>query len=64
LGNPQSWHDQQQEQVLTELGATPAGLSDAEVERRIAQYGPNRLPEAPRRSVEPAAQQQVIVTIR
>jgi magnesium-transporting ATPase (P-type) len=50
LGNPQSWHDQRQERVLTELGATPAGLSEAEADARRAQYGPNQLPEPPRRS--------------
>jgi magnesium-transporting ATPase (P-type) len=50
VGNPQSWHDQPQERVLTELGATPTGLSAAEADARRAQYGPNQLPEPPRRS--------------
>lgn len=31
---------------LAALGSTPAGLTAAEAARRLAQHGPNRLPEA------------------
>jgi len=31
--------------VMIRLGSTPAGLSQAEAQRRIAEYGPNALPE-------------------
>ena len=37
------------EQVLERLQATAAGLDAAEAARRREQYGPNRLPEPPRR---------------
>jgi Ca2+-transporting ATPase len=37
--------------LLERLGVRPAdGLSDDEVQRRLAQHGPNRLPEPPRKS--------------
>ncbi|HMM46120.1 MAG TPA: cation-transporting P-type ATPase, partial [Candidatus Macondimonas sp.] len=36
-------------QVLDRLEATAAGLSQTEAARRREHYGPNRLPEAPRR---------------
>ena len=35
--------------VLAALDTTPAGLSASEVAERLARYGENRLPEAPRR---------------
>ena len=35
--------------ALAELNATPAGLSEGEAEARLDRYGPNRLPEPPRR---------------
>jgi calcium-translocating P-type ATPase len=36
--------------VLAALGAAPGGLSEAEAAARLARHGPNRLPEAPRKS--------------
>jgi magnesium-transporting ATPase (P-type) len=51
MSNPQTWHDLSPEQALSELESTPDGLSDAEVDQRRAKYGPNRLPEPPRRSL-------------
>jgi magnesium-transporting ATPase (P-type) len=51
MSNPQTWHDLSPEQALSELESTPDGLSDAEVNQRRAKYGPNRLPEPPRRSL-------------
>ncbi|WP_417594252.1 cation-transporting P-type ATPase [Parasphingorhabdus sp.] len=38
------------EETLNTLEVQPDGLSTAEAARRLAQYGPNRLPEPPRRS--------------
>jgi magnesium-transporting ATPase (P-type) len=34
------------EQVLADLGATPAGLTSAEAAARLGRFGPNRLPSA------------------
>jgi magnesium-transporting ATPase (P-type) len=45
------WHDQSSEAALRKLETTPTGLSQTEAEARLATYGPNRLPEPPRRSV-------------
>jgi Ca2+-transporting ATPase len=39
-------HAEPVEQVLASLESGPDGLTDAEVERRLARYGPNRLPRA------------------
>ncbi|WP_226577238.1 cation-transporting P-type ATPase [Acuticoccus sediminis] len=36
--------------ALTATGASPDGLASDEVRRRLATYGPNRLPEPPKRS--------------
>ena len=36
--------------VFSALVAEPTGLGAHEAERRLAEYGPNRLPEAPKRS--------------
>ncbi|MDO9194908.1 cation-transporting P-type ATPase [Rhodoferax sp.] len=47
----QSWHDLPVESTLAELNTTPAGLSHDEAEARLKSHGPNRLPEAPRRSL-------------
>ncbi|MEZ5888873.1 MAG: cation-transporting P-type ATPase [Xanthobacteraceae bacterium] len=44
-----SWHEQGIEEVLRTLDTTPAGLSDEAVRSRLATYGPNRMPEPPRR---------------
>jgi magnesium-transporting ATPase (P-type) len=45
-----NWHQHSVESALAELNATPAGLSPGEAEARLGTYGPNRLPEPPRRS--------------
>lgn len=51
---PPLWHAEPVPQVVRRLGTDPArGLSAAEAERRLAQHGPNRLPEGER--VHPAA---------
>ena len=43
------WHACSVEQALAELASSVTGLSDAEVARRLARYGPNRLtPPKPR----------------
>ncbi len=44
------WHARPVDAVLAELAATPSGLSTDEAQKRLAVYGPNRLPEPPRRS--------------
>ena len=43
------WHERSPEAALAELNATPAGLTESEARARLARYGPNRLPEPPRR---------------
>ena len=45
-----SWHDRSFESVLSELNATPGGLSHNEALARLKRYGPNRLPQPPRSS--------------
>src|SRR6476659_2475334 len=43
------WHGRTAEEACSELGVDPAvGLEAAEVEKRLAQYGPNKLAEAPK----------------
>jgi len=44
------WHDRPAEAALAELKATSAGLSHDEARARLKTYGPNRLPEPPKRS--------------
>jgi magnesium-transporting ATPase (P-type) len=44
------WHAREIGQVLAELGTSPAGLSRFEAEKRLASFGPNRLPGQRRRS--------------
>lgn len=44
------WHKQTVEDVLRVLKTTPTGLSDEDAQSRLLTYGPNRMPEAPRRS--------------
>src|SRR5512145_822891 len=45
----QTWHALQPEEILTQLATPPeVGLSSAEAARRLEQYGPNQLQEAPR----------------
>jgi magnesium-transporting ATPase (P-type) len=45
-----SWHAKDVELVLQELNVDADGLSDKEAQRRIEEYGPNRLPEAEKES--------------
>ena len=45
-----SWHDKAPQVVLTELNATPSGLSQSEAQARLSAHGPNRLPEPPRQN--------------
>ncbi|WP_176082087.1 cation-transporting P-type ATPase [Paraburkholderia tropica] len=40
---PRAWHNVDADQALADLGTTPEGLDDAEVARRRARYGENRL---------------------
>jgi len=44
------WHARTAEAVLAELKTSASGLGEAEARARLASYGPNRLPEPPRRS--------------
>lgn len=45
-----SWHTISKEHSLEVLDVPAGGLSQAEATRRLAEHGPNRLPEAARRS--------------
>jgi magnesium-transporting ATPase (P-type) len=45
------WHALPVDEVARALDATPTGLSSAEAAARLARFGPNRLPQPPRRSV-------------
>lgn len=47
---PTRWHSLSAENTLERLHAPADGLSHAEASKRLAQDGPNRLPEAVRRS--------------
>jgi Ca2+-transporting ATPase len=45
----QTWHALQADEILAQLATPPdQGLSSAEATRRLEQYGPNQLKEAPR----------------
>ena len=43
------WHAAPADEVMAELEADDRGLTSAEAAARLDRYGPNRLPEAPRR---------------
>ena len=45
------WHALSAAEVAKRLDTTPAGLSSAEAKARLKTYGPNSLPEPPRRSI-------------
>ncbi len=45
------WHVASPEQLLRQVGANQSGLSMDQVARRLAEHGPNTLPEAERRSL-------------
>ncbi|MFZ5759578.1 MAG: cation-transporting P-type ATPase [Thermodesulfobacteriota bacterium] len=47
---PPSWHAVPVDLVMEQLAASPGGLSADEAGARLRRYGPNRLPEPPRRS--------------
>jgi len=47
---PTSLHSVSKNDVLQSLSAIETGLTSAEAARRLAEHGPNRLPEPPRRS--------------
>ncbi|MBM3392113.1 MAG: HAD-IC family P-type ATPase [Betaproteobacteria bacterium] len=49
-GATRTWHTLPVEEALATLDAVPQGLTFAEAERRLAQYGANALPEGRRRS--------------
>ncbi|WP_322486906.1 cation-translocating P-type ATPase [Chloroflexus sp.] len=42
------WHGRDLAEIYTELDSSPAGLTSAEADRRLAQYGPNELQAATR----------------
>jgi magnesium-transporting ATPase (P-type) len=46
-----NWHNKTPQQTLSALNTTPSGLSDAEVKQRLTDFGPNQLPETPRRNI-------------
>jgi len=46
---PPAWHAQPIDEVQRQLQSGPGGLADAEVQRRLALYGPNRLAPPQRR---------------
>jgi RND family efflux transporter MFP subunit len=50
VDRPVDWAAVSFETALERLESSSAGLSDAEATRRLAQYGPNRLPSGRRRS--------------
>ncbi len=43
---PADWHTRTAQQCLEQLHSQPAGLTAGEAEQRLAEHGPNRLPEA------------------
>jgi calcium-translocating P-type ATPase len=45
-GATEAWHSLAAEDVLCRIGSDPSGLSAAESAKRLADHGPNRLPEA------------------
>lgn len=45
-----NWHNITHEQALSYLETTHAGLSEAEAEKRLSEFGPNQLPEPPRKN--------------
>ena len=45
--NDRPWHAMSSGETLVALGSGPDGLTQDEAARRLAEYGPNRLPEGP-----------------
>jgi len=48
-GAQAAWHARPAHEVLVELETSPAGLAEAEANRRLSVHGANRIPEPPRR---------------
>jgi Ca2+-transporting ATPase len=48
--NPKSWHARTPEETLKELNSSETGLSQAEAQRRLAEYGSNELKKEKRSS--------------
>ncbi len=46
-----NWYQKQAEGLFRELGTSPSGLDPGETKKRLARYGPNRLPEKGRTSL-------------
>ncbi len=40
------WHAQHADEVMRALGSSATGLSDRDARSRLADHGPNRLPQA------------------
>jgi len=51
LDTASDWHALSIAQACTRLNARRQGLASAEAKRRLAQYGPNALPERTRRGI-------------
>jgi len=47
---PLGWHAAPPSEALAYFDSSPQGLAEAEVSTRLEQYGPNRLPEPPKKS--------------
>ncbi|OIO74650.1 MAG: ATPase [Zetaproteobacteria bacterium CG1_02_53_45] len=48
---PVSWHTIATDEALERLGSSSAGLTTADAQQRLAEYGPNSLPESHTRSL-------------
>ena len=51
MKNINHWHNKTSDQILSELETTHLGLSEADVNQRLATFGPNKLPEPSRPNV-------------
>ena len=49
------WHARQAEEALLELDSTAAGLTHEQAAQRLLRYGPNRLDEAKRATLQDLA---------
>ena len=45
-----NWHSQTKEEILSQLGTSPAGLPEAAAEAALKAFGPNKLEEKKRKS--------------
>ncbi len=48
---PESWHSIEADDALQRLASSPAGLTTADAQQRLAEYGPNSIPEKKRRTL-------------